>query len=241
MGNNKDKKWIGWDKPATMLSMMVIVLVGIWAYIWITGQGPKSVFEFDDGTTQLWTGNGVFDDAGKKYDAGLYKVAHAEQYQYPDKFPCTNANPLKYDPLNDKNGSLLLSIADLQVALPTFNFPANSNYWHIELISPTLSTLFQNKSEFEAYVGDMFGIDEGHITAELLLYIEDHGTINLLLPVGGGTEQIIAKNAWTKLSAKFLVPQGAYIRNAVIRIKGDWKIYKLYEGGLFVDHVAGVN
>jgi hypothetical protein len=168
-------------------------------------------------------------------------VAHGEQHQYPDKFPCTAANPTKCDPLNDKNGSLLLSIAALQPALPTFNFPADSNYWHIELISPTLSKLFQNKSEFEAYVGDMFGIEEGHIRAELLLYVEESGTINLLLPIGGGTEQIISKNSWTKLSAKFLIPQGAYIRNAVIRIKGDWKTYKLYEGGIFVDHVAGVN
>lgn len=241
MGNdNNDKKWIGWNKPATILSLMVIILVGIWAYIWLSGQGPKPVFDFDDGTTQLWTTNGLFDDTGKKYNGGLYKLAHGEQHQYPDKFPCTAANPAKCDPLNDKNGSLLISIVALQPALPMLAFPADSNYWHIELISPKLSTLFQNKSEFEAYVGDMFSIDEGHIRAELLLYVENGGTINLLLPTSGGTEQVLSKTGWTKLSAKFSIPSGAYIRNAVIRIKGDWKTYKLYEGGIFVDHVAAV-
>lgn len=241
MNSNNAKKWVGWNTPATMLGMMLVVLVGIWAYLWMTGQGPKPVFEFDDGTAQLWTANGLFDDAGKKYDGGLYKLAHGEQHQYPDKFPCTAAHPQKCDPLNDNKGSLLLSIAELQPALPAFNFPADSNYWHIELMSPALSKLFQNKSEFEAYIGDMLGVDEGHIRAELLLYVESGGIINLLLPTSGGTEQVISKSGWTKLSAKFSIPQGAYIRNAVIRIKGDWKTYKLYEGGIFVDHVAGVN
>lgn len=98
-------------------------------------------------------------------------MAYGEQQQYPDKFPCTGANPAKCDPLNDKSGSI----------------------------------------------------------------------INLLLPTNGGTEQVISKGGWTKLSAKFPIPQGAYIRNAMIRIKGGWKTYKLYEGGIFVDHVAGVN
>lgn len=239
MGN--DKKWIGWNKPVTILSLMAISAVIVVAYFWLAGKGPKPVFDFDDGTTQGWTANGIFDDAGKKYDGSLYKVAHGEEHQYPDKFPCTGV-PSKCDPLTDKKGSLLLSIAALQPSLPQFNFPTNSNYWQVELVSPSLSKLklFQNKSEFDAYIGDMFGTDPGHVRAVMLLNVDIGGSTKQVMPIGGVTEQVVSKDAWTKLSAKFTVPAGGSIRNIVIRIRGDWKTYKLYEGGIFVDHIAAV-
>lgn len=236
---NNDQKWIGWKKPVTILSLMAITALLVRGFFRLAGK-VQPVFEFDDGTTQGWTANGIFDDAGKKYDGSLYKIGHGEQHQYPDKFPCTAANPSKCDPLNDKKGSLLLSIADLQPSLPMVNFPSNSNYWQAELISPALSKLFQNKSEFEAYIGDMFSIEPGHVRAVMLMNIDVGGSIQQITPVGGAVEQVVSKDAWTKLSAKFAVPAGGYIKNIIIRIRGDWKTYKLYEGGIFVDHVAAV-
>lgn len=234
---SNDKKWIKWNKPFTILIASVIAFS---LYFWLAGKEPKSIFDFDDGTAQGWTGNGIFDDAGKKYDGSLYKVGHGEQHQYPNKFPCTASNPSKCDPLKDKNGSLLFSIAALQPSLPQFNFPGNSNYWQAELVSPTLSKLFQNKSEFEVHIGDMFGIDQGHIRAGILLNVDVSGGVKQLAPVGGVTEKIVSKDNWTKLSAKFTVPSGGYIRNIVIRIRGDWKTYKLYEGGIYVDHAGAI-
>lgn len=238
MGN--DKKWMGWNKPVTILSLMAITALIVVAYFWLAGKGPQPVFDFDDGTTQGWIGNGIFDDAGKKYDGSLYKVGHGEQHQYPNKFPCTAADPSKCDPLNDKKGSLSLAIAELQPSLPQFNFPSNSNYWQVELISPSLSKLFQNKSEFEASIGDMFGVDPGHVRATLLLNVEVGGSTKQISPVGGGAEQVVSKNSWTKVSEKFSVPPGGYIRNIVVRIRGDWQTYKMYNGGIFVDHVAAI-
>jgi hypothetical protein len=232
---SRDRKWIGWNKPLAVLSLMSAAFIA-GVYLWRTGKAPKPVFDFDDGTSQGWTGDGIFDDAGNKYDGGLYKVGHAEQHQYPGNFPC----PPHCDPLNDKKGSLCLSIAELQPSLSQFNFPSNSTYWEAKLVSPFLSKLFQNKTEFCAYVGDMFGVQPGHIRAAMLLKVDIGGTLQQLLPVGGVTEQVVSKDQWTKVSAKFSVPANASVRNIVVRIRGDWQSYKLYEGAIFVDHVGAV-
>jgi hypothetical protein len=236
-----DKRWIDWNKSVTLL-ILLAVAISAGVYLWVAGwMGAKPVFEFDDGTVQGWTGSGVFDDSGNKYNGGLLNVYHEEQHQYPDKFPCTAQDPSKCDPLKDNNGSLGISIAELQPSLPKFNFPSNSMYWQVDLVSPTLSKLFKNKSEFEASIGDRFGVDPGHIKATLLLNIDAGGSVTELPPVGGIVEQVVSKTSWTTLSAKFAVPSGASVRNIVIRVRGDWKTYKLYEGAIFVDHVAAIN
>ena len=236
-----DKRWIDWNKPVTILSILAAIAIATGVFLWVAAwTGAKPVFEFDDGTVQGWTTDSIVDDSGNKYNGGLLKVFHAEQHQYPDKFPCAQ-DPSKCDPLKDKNGSLGTSIAELQLSLPKFNFPSNSAYWQVDLVSPNLTKLFHNKSEFEASVGDMFGIDPGHIKATLLLNIDAGGSVTELPPVGGIVEQVVSKTSWTKLSAKFAVPSGANIRNIVIRVRGDWQTYKLYEGGIFVDHVAAIN
>jgi hypothetical protein len=51
---------------------------------------------------------------------------------------------------------------------------------------------------------------------------------------------VVSKDQWTKVSAKFSVPANASVRNIVVRIRGDWQSYKLYEGAIFVDHVGAV-
>ena len=65
----------------------------------------------------------------------------------------------------------------------------------------------------------MFGTDPGHVRAVMLLNVEVSGIMKLLMPVGGATEKVVSKDSWTKLSAKFTVPTGGYIRNIVIRIR----------------------
>ncbi|HLC41780.1 MAG TPA: hypothetical protein VJO34_09150 [Methylomirabilota bacterium] len=236
-----DKRWIDWNKPVTIFSILVAMAIAVGVYLWVAAWvGAKPVFEFDDGTVQGWTASGILDDSGNKYNGSLVNVFHAEQHQYPDKFPCAQ-DPSKCDPLKDKNGGLGISVAELQPTLPKFNFPSNSAYWQVYVVSPTLLKQFQNKTEFEASIGDMFGVDPGHIKATLLLNIEVGGSVTEISPVGGIVEQVVSKTSWTKLSAKFAVPSGASVRNIVVRVRGDWKTYKIYEGAIFVDHVAATN
>jgi hypothetical protein len=234
---SNDEKWFKWNKKTVLYTATIAVLF-VAALFWFFGQGSQPVFEFDDGTTQGWTANGIFDDAGIMYGGSkVISVNHAEQHQYPDKFPC----PPNCDPLNDKKGSLGLSLPHLQSTMPLINFPINnSNYWHVELVSPTLSNLFQNKSEFEAYIGDMYGVEPGHINALIVLMVDVGGTMQKIIPIGGIKQQLVSKDMWTKLSAKFTIPANGYIKNIMIQIKGDWQNYRLYEGGIFLDHVAAV-
>ncbi len=236
--NDKTPPSFSIKKPTTIIGLMAISAIIIVAIFYLVGQGPKPIFDFDDGTVQGWTANGIFDDTGIKYDGKLYKIGHGEQHQYPNKFPC----PPNCDPLNDKKGSLAIGIADLQPSLPNppFNFPNNSEYWQIDLISPNLTSLFQNKTEFEAYIGDMFGVDPDHVKSVLLLNITTGGVSSIIPPTGGMVYQTVSKDSWTKIFGNFTIPSGGYIQNIIIRIRGDWKSYKVYEGAIFVDHVSAV-
>ena len=227
----KDTTWLHWKDPATVGGLMMIVVLIAAATAWFAGSGVKLVFEFDDGTTQAWTADGIFDDTGTKHDGSLYKVAHAETYQSPGGL-------LSSDPPKDKKGSLCVSIAQLD---SDTNFPSDGSYWRLDVVSPVLSKHWQKSNEFEAYVGDICGVDPGHVRAIILLNVEKDGAITSLTPTSGAAEQVVSKSDWTKLSAKFTIPSGGYIQNIVVRFKGDWNTYELYEGTLYVDHVAATN
>ena len=56
-----DKKWIDWNKPITILGLLSIaIVVGIY---FLTRTKPPGCFRFDDGTTQKWTLDQVYDSS----------------------------------------------------------------------------------------------------------------------------------------------------------------------------------
>lgn len=58
-----DKKWIGWNKTVTILGLLSIaILVGIYFF---ARAKPPGCFRFDDGTTQNWTLDQLYDTNSK--------------------------------------------------------------------------------------------------------------------------------------------------------------------------------
>lgn len=233
--------------PVTLTAAAILAIAIVTFGLWLKGSGPKPIFDFDDGTTQGWINAKLFSDQGS-FIENLF-TAHWELHQCPNNFPCLTKNGPNCDGENDKKGSLMCLI-------PLDNVSTTSIFWRADLVSKDLTNLFQSKSEFEAYIGQILCKENGHITADILLKVD--GLQNPLEPIGGLTKTGISKDAWTHLSAKFAVPPNSYIRNIVIRIQGDWKGYnKLYtynitnnvyspppgvytNGGIFVDYVAAI-
>jgi hypothetical protein len=172
----------------------------------------------DNGNENIYGGNQFF------------ALSHYEQHQYPDKFPC-EGDPSKCDPPTDKKGSLGLYIS----SIPPTGFPSASTYWEIRLVSPVLSSLFQNKSEFEAYLGQKFTNAASNVEANMFLNID--GSKTPILATGGFIP--VSKGKWTKLSANFNIPPGTYVRNIIIQLRG-FCCPNFTEGGIYVDHVAAV-
>lgn len=238
-------KWIGWDKPRTLISLSIMALLITGIIVYLVSKSPKPVFDFDDGTPQGWTVRGFFDDTGKRYGpkppARIAIPTHDEKEQYPNPFPCGGIGPTSTcDDMHNKKGSLYVDLEGVLSLKDLFDFPSSSSYWEVELVSPPLSNLFQNKSEFEAHMGDMLSVPKGFIRAAILLQISSNGSTIKITPQGGAIDKVLSKTSWETLTAKFTIPKGAYIQNIIIRVRGEWKKPHAYAGGLFLDHVAAV-
>ena len=122
----------------------------------------------------------------------------------------------------------------MQSTLSQLGFPPSSAYWQIDLVSPRLGDVFQGTSKVSAQLGDRLGAQPGHIRAAPLLRISQAGQTSELAPTGNTAEKDIAANAWTD----FAVPAGARIEHIVLRIRGDWARYTVYEGTISVDQVG---
>lgn len=199
---------------------------------------PGSAFEFDDGTPNGFTVTPVEDALGKPY--GAFSVGHFEAAQYPSQFPSGN-------PLKDKVGSLMVNGGQWGPFATKFNFPTSSAYWQFDAVSPLLTgaTPWQQVHAVEAWLADGYSTTGEHLTAALLLYIEQNGIRSMLQQVGGTVFHKVTHNAWTKLAADFQVPPGTIVRNVIVRVRGEWAVssltkgkYPLYDGGIGIDHVA---
>ncbi|GBD94334.1 hypothetical protein BMS3Abin05_01940 [bacterium BMS3Abin05] len=65
MGNNK--KWIGWNKPITVLTLSAIVILAAIYFLIIGRAKAPGCFQFNDGTLQKWTLDQLYDTYSKPY------------------------------------------------------------------------------------------------------------------------------------------------------------------------------
>jgi len=217
------------------LPVVLILLVGCLS-------PPRSVYDFDDGTTQGWKVTGVFDDQGNIYSP-IFPLSHFEAAQYPNSFP-------NGDPLDDKKGCLLINGGQMGPWVTMSGFPATSEYWEVTAYYTGLnawgSSTWQGLKAVKASVGDNYGAVPGHITVN----------IGVRATVAGQDEEITELDAsgkpvyqpvnhqitgkWSHLTSTFNLPSNADVYQVWIRIRGDWKDYSLYEGSIMIDQVEPV-
>ncbi len=202
-------------------------------------QMPRSAYDFDDGTTQGWKVTAVRDDTGKVYTP-IFPVQHAEAAQYPGSFPMG-------DPLKDKKGSLLINPGQMSGWVSVSGFPSASEYWETTAYYTGLtaygSAIWQGIKGVAVSVGDDLGTAPGHIFANVGVSTDTggkHVEIAELDSSGKPLFRPVAHDKWSRISAKLNVPQNASVYKVWVKIRGDWKNYKLYEGQLMIDQVEPV-
>jgi hypothetical protein len=131
-------------------------------------------------------------------------------------------------------------------------FPKTSAYpyWTVDVISPELgaSATWQQLKTLEVWLLDGYSVTGEHLAASLHVDAELNGLKKEYAAVSGATPTAptkIGHNSWTKITGDFVLPQGAKVRNVVIRVRGDWADsnlgegkFPLFEGAIAVDHVA---
>ncbi len=201
---------------------------------------PKSVFDFDDGTTQGWKITAVSDDKGKAYSP-FFPLSHFEEAQYPDKFPMG-------DPENDKKGCLLIDGYQMSGWVQKSGFPDTAKYWEVTVYYTGLnagnSTAWQKLKGVKVSLGDNFGVSPGHITANVGVRAKMGGKDSEIAELDAGGKPLFrpishhSTGKWSHIDAKLSVPANAEVYQVWVRFRGEWKA--LYEGQLMIDQVAAV-
>lgn len=204
------------------------------------GCGQYAIMTFNAGTTEGWQVAGYYDDKGTNYGSKFAKLTHNEENNAPNKFPCTPQTKTMCD-TDQYLGSLAVGMGQGS-ALTSAGFPADSQYWQVDLVSPDLVQVppWQGITGAKAYVGDMYGIDPGHVSASMFLRVQVGNTIQEIVPNTPTKFVVVSKTQWTALSFPFTLPSGSSVRNVGIRLRGDWKSYKLYDGAIFIDNVDAI-
>lgn len=187
-----------------------------------------------------WTAVGIRDDQGSLHAApdgsALLKLFFADQHEAPTYFPCTASTPATCDSIKGY-GSLGIALPQGSV-LKQAGFPDGSLYWQVDVLSPVLPLTAQGMTGLQAYVGDLYGVYPGQVSASLFVLAEVGGAVQEILPVGGATFSTVSKTAWTVVSLPFALPTGAVPRHWGVRLRGVWKGQQAYDGALFVDNVG---
>lgn len=200
---------------------------------------PGASFSFDKGTTEGFTVSPVYDDTEKPY--GTFPVSHFEAGDAPNDWPP------KSNPLHDKVGSLLVDGGQWGPFERHYNFPKGSDFWQFDVVSPLVSKSkpWQQVQKVKAQVVDGYSTTGAHVSAALLLHIDQNGMWKVLPEIGGTVYQPVMWNVWTPLEADFNVPAGAVVRNVIVRVRGEWAKssldpgkYPLYEGAIAFDDIA---
>ena len=200
-------------------------LVALGAVFYVSNPTPVSaVFDFNDGTVQGWTFDGVYDDAGKKYNGTMFP-------------PKTLAN--------FQGKEMIFNPNQLAVRLKQLGFPKQSAYWHVDIISPSLGPAWVGLKGIEAKVKDDVGIVDDVVEARVYLRYSSGGTVTEI-PALAAFKPNLKHNVQTSISETLTVPAGAVPQNIVIRVRGMWAtpnspVIQAYEGAVHIDDVAKVN
>lgn len=203
---------------------------------------PRAVYDFDDGTTQGWDITAVSDDSGQFY-IPIFPLQHNEATQCPNKFP-------QGDPLQDKNGALLINGGQMGPWATQSGFPANSQYWEVTAyyrgLDSQSSTTWQGIKGIKACIGDMFGATPGHVSANLGVRVKIGTADQEIREVDASGKPLFhavnhaSVGQFSQIQANLNIPSNATVYQVNVTIRGDWKSYNLYEGGVAIDRVEPV-
>jgi hypothetical protein len=205
---------------------------------------PLLVYDFDTGTTQGWkVVSSVHDDKGVAYQPLLFTVSHFEGAQYPGHFPGG-------DPLNDKKGVLFVNGYQLGPWAQVSGFPATSEYWETSVYYSGLnvqgSQLWQGIKGVKAAVGDMYGATPGHVRANLGVAAMVAGKNEFFRETDANGQLLFhvvnhaSTGQWSHITANLSIPANADVYMVFVELRGDWKNYHTYEGGIMIDQVEPI-
>jgi hypothetical protein len=196
---------------------------------------PPGSFQFDNGTAQDWSMQGLFDG-----DTATRLVQmNATPAIWWDR---TNAPGAPFsDPLNNNLGSLLFFTAGGFAAAP-------SGFWREDFVSPDLT----NRAGWQTTNRFSFQINEGMsalvplnvtaIHAQLLAEVEKcDGTTTFLRQVNAAGSPVfcpVTPDTWVTCTFTLTMNQVHHLKRLHIRIFGDTRA--AYEGSLFIDSVRAL-
>jgi hypothetical protein len=210
------KYWWLWTFP------IAVVVLGALVVIYNPKPTP-AVFDFNDGTTQGWTFDGVYDDADKKYNGATF---------IPTMLKNSQGKELVFFP-----NQLGLYLKQLGVA-------NTCKYWRVDLVSPTLGPAWNGLKGIKAKVRDQIGMVDNVLEAQVYVRYAVGGKIETV-PPQGSFQPTLPHDKWTTVTQNMTIPSGAKLLNIVLRIRGQWATpgstnIELYEGAIYVDDVAKI-
>jgi len=222
-------------RPALTAGFFTIILL-----LGLSSCTAPSKFDFDDGTTQGWKHSVIHDDKNVfYYPPEFFTLSHFEGAQYPGSFP-------QGDNLTDKKGCLLLDGGQLsQQDLSKAGFPATSETWGVIASFTGLqnTSSWQNIKGVSAALGDNYAIEDGHLKATISVWVDDGTSMFEVYELDSSNQPVyhaLKHGSWTQITSNLKVPSGGKVFQVSIHIIGDWKDYKVYEGGICIDEVTPI-
>lgn len=208
------KYWWLWAISAIALGAIVTLY---------TSKPTPAVFDFNNGTTQGWTFDGVYDEAGKKYNSTTFTAGMLQNFQ---------------------GNTLLFFPSQLGLYLQQLGFPKTSGYWRVDLVSPNLGPAWERLKGIKASVRDQIGLVDNVLEIKVFVRYGVSGTVKEI-PVQAAFSPTLPHDKWTVISENLSIPSGATLLNIVLRIRGRWAtpgspVIQQYEGQIYVDDVTKI-
>ncbi|MEE4117802.1 MAG: hypothetical protein V2I65_02175 [Paracoccaceae bacterium] len=211
-----------WPGKFWWIGLVTIIALG--AILVVYNPAPVAAsFDFDDGTVQGWSFDGVYDDAGKKTNGALFPQSM----------------------LTNVNNELVFFPDQLGLGLKQAGFSATSEYWRVDLVSPALGPAWKGLTGIEFDVRDQVGlVDNGLEVLPFIRYAAGGQTVEV--PAQAPFTPTLQHDSWTTVSEVIPLPAGATPLAIVLRIRGRWAtpgspVIAAYEGQVYVDDVTKIN
>lgn len=217
-------KWLGKEWLGKYWWIPLLSVIALGAILIPFNPAPvAAVFDFDDGTVQGWSFEGVQDDTGKKTNGALFPPSL----------------------LTNTGGALVFAPGQLGLALKQASFSSTSAYWRVDLVSPNLGPAWNGLKGIEFDVRDQIGlVDSGLEVLPFIRYAAGGQTVEV--PSQAPFTPTLQHDTWTTVSEVIALPAGATPMQIVLRVRGRWATpgspeIALHEGQVFVDDVAKIN
>jgi hypothetical protein len=202
---------------------ILISLIALGVIVTKVLKPPTPVFDFNNGTTQGWTFDGVYDDAGKHYNGGFFPPNYLGNFQ---------------------GTQLVFAPNQLGLYLIQLGFPKTSKYWRVDLVSPNLGPAWYGLKGIKASIRDQIGMVDAVLEVKPFVRYGVSGT-EMETPAQGAFNPTLPHDKWTVVSENMSLPAGATLLNIVLRIRGRWAtpgspVLPLYEGQVYVDDVTKI-